>query len=370
MKRFIIVGLLLALLGASAPAGGQSTDYALRFYGWGFNDEGRVKIPLTPNQSVNLGDTDFTIEFWMKATRADNPSGTCTPGGDNWINGNILLDRDIFGSGDIGDYGLSIYGGKIAFGVHNGTSGETLCSSASVTDGTWKHIAITRRQGDGLLRLFINGALDTEVTGPAGDIRYRDGRATNYPNSDPFLVLGAEKHDVDPAIYPPYDGLLDELRLSSVLRYSSSFTRPTAPFTSDADTLALYHFDEGSGSVIEDAAGSNDGERRFGGTPAGPVWVTDTPFASSPTATPIRNRFSTATPELTWQGVTVAVGYQLEVDESSSFTSPLRYDLGAVLSYLLPAPLTNGRYYWRVRAALGGGRYSGWSAVESFVVEA
>jgi hypothetical protein len=41
-----------------------------------------------------------------------------------------------------------------------------------------------------------------------------------------------------------------------------------------------------------------------------------------------------------------------------------------VLSYLLPAPLTNGRYYWRVRAALGGGRYSGWSAVESFVVEA
>jgi hypothetical protein len=367
MKGWVLVGTVL-LLGTFAVVSAQATDYALRFYGWGFNDEGRVKIPLTPGQTVNIGNTDFTIEFWMKATRTDNPSGTCQSGGDNWINGNILLDRDIFNAGDYGDYGLSIFGGKIAFGVNNGSSGASLCSSATVTDGTWKHIAVTRRLSDGLLRLFINGALDAELDGPDGDIRYRDERPTSYPNSDPFLVLGAEKHDVDPATYPPYAGFLDELRLSTVIRYTAAFTRPAAPFSVDASTAALYHFDEGSGSVIEDAAGSNDGERRFGGTPAGPVWVTDTPFASPSTAAPIRNRYSIATPELTWLGISGALSYQLEIDEVESFASPIRYNLGNILTHPVDA-LPDGRYYWRVRAALPGGGFSGWSTIESFIVQ-
>ncbi|MFN2427053.1 MAG: hypothetical protein ABR587_11480, partial [Candidatus Binatia bacterium] len=66
------------------------------------------------------------------------------------------------------------------------------------------------------------------------------------------------------------------------VRYTSPFTPSSSPFTTDAATLALYHFDEGSGDAIADSSGHpggpSDGERRYGGSPAGPEWVSDTPF--------------------------------------------------------------------------------------------
>src|SRR5690606_27265927 len=143
-------------------------------------------------------------------------SGTCTPGGDNWINGNILIDRDVFGGGDAGDYGVSLFGtgGRLAFGVAVGDTGNTICGTRNVADGAWHHIAVTRDASSGTLRLYVDGALDAEGSGPLGDVAHRDGRATAWPDSDPFLVLGAEKHDAG-AAYPSYRGWLDELRVTS-----------------------------------------------------------------------------------------------------------------------------------------------------------
>ena len=42
--------------------------------------------------------------------------------------------------------------------------------------------------------------------------------------------------------YRPADALIDELRISSVRRYSGSFT-PQKRFVPDLQTLALFHFD-------------------------------------------------------------------------------------------------------------------------------
>ncbi|MCS6940039.1 MAG: LamG domain-containing protein, partial [Roseiflexus sp.] len=137
------------------------------------------------------------------------------------------------------------------------------------------------------MRIFVDGQLDAQGTGPTGDISYRDGRATSYPNSDPYLVFGAEKHDAGSA-YPSYIGLLDDIRISNGVRYSGNFSRPTAPHAADGQTVALYRFDEGSGTAIIDSApgGGSPGVRRFGGSPAGPVYVTDTPFGSTPPPPP------------------------------------------------------------------------------------
>ncbi|MCS7002787.1 MAG: LamG domain-containing protein, partial [Dehalococcoidia bacterium] len=103
-------------------------------------------------------------------------------------------------------------------------------------------------------------------------------------------VIGAEKHDIDPATYRPFRGLVDELRVSRVLRYSGSFTRPSAPFQPDADTVGLYHFDEGGGTVAIDSSGApggpSNGIVRVGGPSNGPQWVTDTPFGAAPSPTP------------------------------------------------------------------------------------
>ena len=50
-------------------------------------------------------------------------------------------------------------------------------------------------------------------------------------------------------------GLIDEVRVSKTARYTKNFT-PAKRFTPDKDTLALYHFDEGTGDVLKDSFGN------------------------------------------------------------------------------------------------------------------
>ena len=280
------------------------TEYSLRFNGNGSGDIDRVKISLdAPARPADVGATDFTIEWWMKALPGENTSAACVPGNDTWMNGNILFDRDVYGSGDYGDYGISLAGGVIAFGAHNGTAGQTICGATNLADGAWHHVAVTRRISDGWLAIYVDGALDGSGDGPNGDLSYHDGRTTAYPN-DRFLVIAAEKHDLDPLAHPPFRGWIDEIRISNALRYTAAFPRPTAVFLSDANTLGLYHFNEGTGNLLTDvsgyAAGPSNASRRYGGTPAGPEWSTDSPFYVEPTPTPTATSTSTATSTATW----------------------------------------------------------------------
>jgi hypothetical protein len=54
-------------------------------------------------------------------------------------------------------------------------------------------------------------------------------------------------------------GLADEIRISDTIRYADNFTRPAAPFVCDANTKALWHFDEPEGStVFHDVCGTED----------------------------------------------------------------------------------------------------------------
>ncbi len=256
--------------------------FSLRFNGTGSGDVDRVKIPLDgPARPVDVAG-NFTIEWWMK-TAGGNTSGSCSPGGDGWINGNIIVDRDVFGAGDFGDFGVSLFGtgGRLAFGVAQSGNGNTICGNTNVADGAWHHVAVVR--SGTTLRLFVDGVLDASGNGPSGDVSYRDGRATSFPSSDPFIVLGAEKHDAG-AAFPSYHGWFDELRVSTVARYTAGFTPPSVPFITDPQTAALYHFDEGNGIAVLDTSlaigGPSNGTRSVGGSAAWPQWSTDTPFAS------------------------------------------------------------------------------------------
>jgi cysteine-rich repeat protein len=286
MPRYLAI---LAVLAAPAATLAQASTLSLRLYGHGTGDIDRVKIPIdAPARPADAGAGDFTVEFWMKALPGENAAGSCVSGNDGWINGHIIVDRDVFGAGDFGDFGISLFEDGLAFGVGDSAGGNGLCGAVAVDDGAWHHVAVTRGAG-GAMRLWVDGAPDgPAVTGPAGDVSYRDGRATSYPN-DPFLVLGAEKHDAGPA-YPSFSGWIDELRISTVVRYTAPFARPTAPFVADAQTAALYHFDEGpagpcTGAVLDEsgaAGGPSDGACSYGGAgTAGPVYSTDAaPLAS------------------------------------------------------------------------------------------
>lgn len=270
MKLFILLLLVLQSLNLAQ-------DYCLRFYGNGVNDIDRVKIPLDNSQKmINIGES-FTIEFQMKAKLSENPLGMQANQGDNddWVYGHIIIDRDIFGSGDFGDYGISLTGGRIAFGVNNGSSSFTLITQQTIPDDEWVHVAVTRDHINGNMRIFINGILSASYNaGPTGNISYNIGRYTNFAN-DPYVVFGAEKHDYDRNTYPSYSGYLDNVRFSNIIRYFDNFQ--PVQYGADMNTVAFYDFDEGSGDTVFDksflSTVKSHGIRKYGGDPAGPKYV-------------------------------------------------------------------------------------------------
>lgn len=303
-KKFASSVVVMACVGFCGTAA-VAQEFSLRTYGHGVAapDLDRAKIAIDdpgnsdPGPPADVGATDFTIEFFIKGSAADNGAGAVACGANNnWILGNIVLDRDRYNQDR--KFGVSIAGGEVVFGVSgDGTGDRTICSASSVLDQSWHHVAVQRRRSDGRLWLFVDGVLQSEVDGPDGDISYPDdgvpcatccdGSPCDF--SDPYIVLGAEKHDAG-AAYPSFAGWMDELRLSASLRYASDFTPPSAAFVADGDTAALYHFDEGpvgacTGALVDATAGNQSpGECRYGGAaPTGPEYSTDTPFNLVPT---------------------------------------------------------------------------------------
>ena len=289
--RFVLTGLAaLAIVAVAPPA---HAGHALLFDGTGSGNVDRVRIrvddPATslPGPRLDVGAGDFTIELWVKGTLVGNTAPAIACGANvSWINGNVVLDRDRFNQDR--KFGLSFGNGRAVFGVSgNGTGDRTVCGTSNVLDGQWHHVAVQRRRSDGYLWLFVDGALEAQGDGPDGDVSYPDnGVPGNFCTgpcvNDPFLVIGAEKHDAG-AAYPSFKGHVDELRVSTALRYpNASFPRPVAPFVPDPLTAALYHFDEGRGDRLFDAmpkaTGATDGEIRRAAPTGYPLWSADTPF--------------------------------------------------------------------------------------------
>jgi hypothetical protein len=91
---------------------------------------------------------------------------------------------------------------------------------------------------------------------------------------------------------------------------------------------------------------------------------------SATTAFPDRNRFSVTTPVLTWSPITGAVSYEIQIATNAGF-SPVFYTRSSLvgLNHTVQTSLANGLFYWRVRARLGSGAYTGWSAVDTFTID-
>ncbi|MCX7791693.1 MAG: LamG domain-containing protein, partial [Chloroflexaceae bacterium] len=125
---------------------------------------------------------------------------------------------------------------------------------------TWYHVAVTYDATSGTARVFVNG-----VAGAPGTVG--------------ALVTGTTFSLGGLTDYPFFNGQLDEVRLSNVVRYTGSFTPPTTAFASDANTIAIFSLDEGSGQTTADRSGN--GYSLTLGLTAGPdgadpAWVTST----------------------------------------------------------------------------------------------
>jgi len=102
-------------------------------------------------------DKNFTLSFWIKTS-------STAPTGNQWWRGNGILDASI--SGETNDIGISLLGDKIAFGA--GNPDTSIFSQTAINNGRWHHVAVQRHSASGTMRLFIDGTLEAEVTGPTG----------------------------------------------------------------------------------------------------------------------------------------------------------------------------------------------------------
>lgn len=264
-----------------ARSGSFSAGRSLRFYGTATGGIDRVRFPLTASggtvaTAINVGAGAFTYEFWLRCRYADNPTSET-----DVRFSNIILDRDVWNDnrGHV-PVGVTRNGAVLVLisGFNVGGTWSSLRGSTNIGDDAWHHIAISR--SGTAVRGFVDGNLEFTLTVSSGSYAYPTGYTPTGGADNEFLVLGAEKHDFIPEA-GGFDGFVDDLRISSISRYSSSFTPPTANHSIDANTVGLYRFDSTSGTVAVDATGNVNGELRVGGPNNGPTWTTGGPFAGS-----------------------------------------------------------------------------------------
>jgi hypothetical protein len=200
--------------------------------------------------------TTFTVEGWVKRTVSTGRYETFFSNADSYY-GQVT-------------FGVYVDGGNVDCGssppnqfawayTKVGTGWMAQCSGVTASLGVWYHIAATR-DSSGTARIFVNGVLRGTLTGTAA------------PTSSSGAFGIGEAGD---ALTEFFGGNLAEIRISSIARYAASFTPQTANFSTDANTVALYHLDEGTGTVLNDASGNNR-NGIFGASP--PLWSSDVPY--------------------------------------------------------------------------------------------
>jgi hypothetical protein len=267
-------------------------NLALRFEGAESGAGGHLVVPVAakpgaPEPPADVGATDFTLEFWLRADPGTMPEAPVACGvGQGWQDGVLLVDRELRGLDR--HYGLALAGGRLAFGVAgDGAGAYTLCGPSLVVDGAWHHVAAARRRSDGYLWLWVDGRLEAAVDGPDGDISHPNDALSSTGTcaieplacDDQSLVIGSGKPVT--ATRPGFAGWMDEIRISNTIRYSASF-EPGGYLAADAATVVLYHLDDPlaaqpcAGVVVDSsgaAGGPSHGQCRRSSAGLDPQWV-------------------------------------------------------------------------------------------------
>jgi hypothetical protein len=126
----------------------------------------------------------------------------------------------------------------------------------------WHHIAFS--YGGGSLRLYVDG---TRVSSMDSTERIANGQNKLYIGATSRSERAFDKSLGD-SWWPPIDGYIAEVRISSMNRYPSDTFLPERRLMPDAATIALWHLDEGKGDTALDS-----GPNHLDGSIVGPQWV-------------------------------------------------------------------------------------------------
>ena len=160
--------------------------------------------------------TKATFEFWVSPIAYAGSGVT------------VIMGQDSATDWFIYYYNAGSDQGKAAVG-RSGVS-ELNSGSARLTGvGSWDHIAIVKEAAtaSSLTKFYLNGVEVNSATGEYWD------------TSSNALTIGGASGGLN--------AYLDEIRISKVVRYTSTFTPSTTAFKDDKDTVLLMHMDGGGG---------------------------------------------------------------------------------------------------------------------------
>ncbi|MBC8323355.1 MAG: hypothetical protein H8E70_07290 [Candidatus Marinimicrobia bacterium] len=191
-------------------------------HGLSFNGDGYVVVQ--DHESLSL-DGDFTIEFWLKPDslkRYTHILNKHQPGINN--DGSWVLKSIIDPSRNLS---FAFSWPYIPYEIHTNVE-------KTFHKNDWFHFAFCYLKSKKYYSFWFNGNLINEGF---AEININD---TEWP-----LYIGSE------ISYNYFKGLIAEIRLSDIVRYTSSF-RSQASFHSDQNTLAYWPCNEGQGDILHD----------------------------------------------------------------------------------------------------------------------
>lgn len=185
-----------------------------------------------PHASLSLPDGPLTVEGWLSAREFRPRQG--------FVN-----------KTEQGEFGLFVDDGRPSFTVFLGNDYVSARAAERVLEPSrWHHVA---GQFDGeSVQLFVDGAL----------VATKSGRGARRMLELPLLVGADVSRDGSPNSCFP--GELDEVRISTVARYSTSRFEPMRRFENDSDTALLLHMDGALGPWMPDASSARAHATKLG----------------------------------------------------------------------------------------------------------
>ena len=186
----------------------------------------------------------LTYTAWINTTSNDSTVG---------YNGNTALTVIGDHTGDVWN-GFGIQGGKITYKHYTG-SWDSLVGNSLINDGEWHHIAVSHKQSNGQVNLYVDGVLDA-----TGNLAYGGGGGELKVGFDRIgggYLDGAGSQDF-------FDGKIDEVSAWSTNLSQDQIRewmcqKLNANHDSISSLVAYFKCDESSGIVLEDIAGGQNG---------------------------------------------------------------------------------------------------------------
>lgn len=218
-------GMHGTLIGSTLPtivAGDTGFGNAIQFNGTQIDYENTSGVLVGSNEFEFTGSNSFTVEckFKRNGALASSIAGLVT----RWQDDTDTLANWVIEVDSATDF---LVAGARRTGVSSAVFGSTAIGTS------WHHTEMAYDGTNNTLRLWLDGIFEGSVVVTGG---------LSNPSDAVKTWIGRFDYSSGQL---PFNGIIDEVRISNIARHTTDadYTPPAAPYSSDANTIGLWHFE-------------------------------------------------------------------------------------------------------------------------------